>query len=352
MILAYIVLLAVCLWGMRLCADNPEYCSKEETNEIKGVFVPLVFFGHIINYKVWGVGLADSLYVRVDGVIGQLVVVMFLFYSGYGVERSLLAKKSYARSLLRKRLLPVWLRFAVCVGLFLLLQSALGNLGEYSASHVLLAFTGWTSIGNSNWFMFDTFALYLLVWCSFALVGAEGRAKRNLSLFSVLSLGLAAALFFLKQPYWWNTVLTFPLGMWFGLYKERIDAFLRRGKHRWRYASAAVLAALLIVRYSLVRHGHAAWFELEAMLFAMFVVLISMKIRIGNPILGFFGRHVFSIYMLQRLPMILFRNRVENQYLYFCVCFAATLILAVVFDAVMDALMKQRKLPAIGSTAS
>ena len=32
---------------------------------------------------------------------------------------------------------------------------------------ILLSFTGWVGIGNSNWYMFDIFVLYILLFVSF-----------------------------------------------------------------------------------------------------------------------------------------------------------------------------------------
>ena len=88
---------------------------------------------------------------------------------------------------------------------------------------VMLAYTKWTSIGNSNWFMFVTFALYLLVFISFKLFNKN--QLRGLICFSILSIGLTITLFFLKESWWWNTLLCFPLGMWYGFFKERIDKY-------------------------------------------------------------------------------------------------------------------------------
>lgn len=48
-----------------------------------------------------------------------------------------------------------------------------------------------------------------------------------------------------------------------------------------------------------------------------------------------FGRHLFGIFILQRLPMMAFQALGEsNVYLYFALCFVATVMLAVSFDRV------------------
>ena len=72
----------------------------------------------------------------------------------------------------------------------------------------------------------------------------------------------------------------------------------------------------------------------------LIVVLASMKIKIGNPALSTSLKHVFSVYILQRIPMTIFKRLglVNNNLNYFIFCFAATLLMAIVFDALMKKL--------------
>ena len=66
-----------------------------------------------------------------------------------------------------------------------------------------------------------------------------------------------------------------------------------------------------------------------------------VKVQIGNGILEFFGSHVFSIYILQRLPMIILQKMgfaASHKYLYVVLCFFATIAMAVLFDLAMDRL--------------
>ena len=234
----------------------------------------------------------------------------------------------YTKGFLKKRFLPVWVQFAICVGLFLVMDLAIGSLSSYSIGHVILAFTGWTSIGNSNWFMFDTFALYLLVFFSF-IKSLPG--KSNLILFSVASCTLTAILFFTKESYWWNTLLAFPLGMWFAQYKKEIDVFLQKPKNHL-IVSIPVVSLFLILFRIYLRFDLDIGYILLSLLFASSVILLTMKIRIGNKILYFLGSHVFSIYILQRIPMILLQDKIDNRYLYLSTCFIITIVVSVLFD--------------------
>ena len=79
---------------------------------------------------------------------------------------------------------------------------------------------------------------------------------------------------------------------------------------------------------------------LWASAFMLIVVLVSMKIKVGNPALSMLGRHVFSVYILQHIPMTVFERLglINNNLNYFILCFAVTLLMAVAFDAVMKKL--------------
>lgn len=89
-----------------------------------------------------------------------MVGVMFLFYSGYGKIESILKRGlNYIKSFPKKRLLTVYINFIIAVLLFLIANLMIGNILDLK--RVVLAFVAYTSIGNSNWYMFVVFALYI-----------------------------------------------------------------------------------------------------------------------------------------------------------------------------------------------
>lgn len=79
---------------------NSDYMSKDTTGAINGIFVLLVFMCHISGYMKLG-GSSDTIWLDLKSWLGQLVVVTFLFYSGYGMMCSIMKK-----------------RYAVCQGYF------------------------------------------------------------------------------------------------------------------------------------------------------------------------------------------------------------------------------------------
>lgn len=66
----------------------------------------------------------------------------------------------YAHTVITRRFPKLLLFFDVAVLLFLVTNLILGKCP--GLKQVLLSFTGWDSIGNSNWYMFIIFCMYIL----------------------------------------------------------------------------------------------------------------------------------------------------------------------------------------------
>ena len=138
---------------------NSDYMSKDTTGAINGIFVLLVFMCHISGYMKLG-GSSDTIWLDLKSWLGQLVVVTFLFYSGYGMMCSIMKKGTpYVKGIFRRRFLSLFAHFDIAVLLFLLMNLALGI--KTKTRTTLLAFTTWESIGNSNWYITAVLCLYL-----------------------------------------------------------------------------------------------------------------------------------------------------------------------------------------------
>ena len=161
---------------------NEDYISKNQSNCIKGVFIIFVFARHIWPYiKDAGVvftGIDDRIFHFIDSTLGQLIVAMFLFYSGYGVMESYRKKGiEYVNGIPKRRILTTLLNFDVAVCVFLLVDFIL-NI-SYPISRVLLSFTGWLSVGNSNWYIFVILLCYLATYIGLK-IAEKFKCKENI----------------------------------------------------------------------------------------------------------------------------------------------------------------------------
>jgi membrane-bound acyltransferase YfiQ involved in biofilm formation len=323
------VLLAVLVtgtWGLRLRKDD-QHLSKEQTCAINGFFVLLVFLRHTVDYI--SLGRWDGIFKTVNTQLDQLIVVPFLFYSGYGIMRSILRKgHSYVASLPWNRLFKVWYHFAIAVGLYLIL--ALWLHEDYGVMRIALSFIGWDSIGNSNWYIFATLCMYLFTWLAFTIF----RKNHTLaaSALAVLAVGYILLMRQLKGLWWYDTALVYPAGVFYGLYQEKIEKHLLKSTWFALAICTGLFALCFILQEGLL------WREGMAVFFALAILCASFVFKVGNPVLSFLGKYTFEIYILQRIPMILLRNVFANQYVYLAVSFVVTLLLAVLFQRLLTRL--------------
>lgn len=318
---------------------NAAYLAPDRTTSIKGIFVLHVFLSHANNYLLDFPAYAENVlngpYIDLQAHLGQGVVVMFLFYSGYGVMESVQKKGlPYIHAIPRQRIFRTLLHFDAAVLLYLLLELSLGTLKRKSLPTILLAFTGWTSLGNSNWYIFAVLMLYLFTFIAFfRLAEKPARALWVVTGFTAVYIAVLA---FLKDAWWFDTVLLYPIGMWYSFGKVRIESFLRGKAYRFWLVFSAVFAAMVVLH--LLRANYLCY-ELWLITLALFIVLLTMKVKIGNPVLHFFGKHLFEIYILMRIPMlILLHWGITNIYAFVLSSFAVTVLLAAGFQKILDLL--------------
>lgn len=328
-----IVLLAVAgviLFGVKFTPRGirPDYISIPSTTAIKGIFVIWVFFRHYKEFVSLH-GPLDQPFLTLDRWLGQLIVAMFLFYSGYGIYESFQKKgQAYLRTIPKKRFLATLLHFDMAVLLYMMVNLILGI--RYDWQHNLLAFTGWYSIGNSNWFIWVILMLYLVTWAALRLIPQKPLQLAAITAFSVL---YAVVYYHYYPDYWWwcDTVLCYAAGMWYSLYRPKIESFLA-GDARYWTALILLLAAggvLFLGRSSMVAY------EALAVVFSLTLVLVSMKVSVGNRVLNWFGGQVFTVYILQRLVMTVLgaMGLGAYRYLFLAVSLGTIVGLAALFNA-------------------
>lgn len=306
-----------------------DYLSIEKCNSVKGIFILIVFISHATKCFTLSGSLLDKSYDLLNNVIiGQSMVSLFLMYSGYGMMLSIDKKgEAYVKGIPTKRFLKVLLHFDIAVVLFGLLQMALGR--TFALSEYLLSLTGWLSLGNSNWYIFVVLCLYLIVWLSFTI------AKKNkwlgVALCTILSIALVLILHqFKEDKFWYDTIMCFPIGMAYYQCQEIIEKFVFKNNIHW-LLSLAVCGVLYAGAFYLRRYW--VMFIPRHIFFGLIVIQLTMKIGVNNSILQFFGKHLFAIYILQRLPMIALQHfGLTNHYLFVILSFIITLLLTIPFD--------------------
>lgn len=322
-----------------------DYCSPKNTGTINAIFSILIFLSHAVTYIELD-GVLDLPYFDFRTFHGQLVVVTYLFFSGFGIMESIKKKgMPYVKAMRVNRFFKLWYHFAIVILLFTVVSVGIAG-DHFSFSHWLLSFTGFKSIGNSNWYMFVTFVLYIIVIVSFLIFKKSD--KLALVCVGVLCVGFV----FLEKnaglgTAFYNTALCFPLGMFFSVFKPYIDRIFMKNDIVWFIGFFA--SVVLFVYFSQNRNQRFLYYVLFTFFALAVIVLFMMKVNIRNSVLDWFSQHIFSFFILQRIPMILLREFGYNQngYFFIIVSFFGTVFLSVIFDTITDKLdsiiFKKRK---------
>ena len=339
-----IIFCIICFVGVKFAGPgefNRDYMSKDTTVPVKGIFVLLVFFKHFLGECPLN-GDFDGFALWYRTYIGQTVVTLFLFYSGYGVMESIKKRGRDYVSKLPIRVLRLWLHFALAVLLYLIFRLATGK--RYGIVRIIKAFTGIQSIGNSTWYIIAMLIMYLLTFAAFIAFQFSKRKFLYLPA-TILTLFVIAYIIithgFGISTLWYSTIICYPMGIWYSLLKERIEKILFKGDFLWWLA---LLISIISFCYSYAMRESAEGYLICMAIFLVTAVLVTMKVRFDNAFLVFFGNHVFSVYMLQKLSFMFLRHlKLFKSYSSCCfvISLAATVVMSLAFDYVTEKIDKR-----------
>ena len=120
-----------------------------------------------------------------------------------------------------------------------------------SVTDYLLSFTGLTTIGNGGWYIFAIFMMYLFVVIAFNIF----RNNRLLAVCAVFALTIVLTVveMLLDFPsYYYSTMLFFPIGMLFALYKGYFDKIVTKSNVVWAICTAVSILGFVLVKIFLV----------------------------------------------------------------------------------------------------
>ncbi len=329
-IIFIIFLLILLIGACGLGKPKGDFLSRETTSSVNGYFLTTVFMTHFIQYTSSDMYHAvDWFYISVNRALGQLIVALFLFYSGYGIMESIKNKPGYMRSFPVKRIFLFAIDFEIAAMIYLVVSCVTGNAP--TLRYAVKGFLAWESLGNSNWYVFAIMYLYLITWISFCRPITCRSTKLSVGLVIMFSVLYILVMSRHKGGWWYDTILCYGAGMVFSCCVERIrDFFFEGGEeqrlHTGRYVLLTVgLAAAFAVTYR-CRSSNVCFFELLAVLFSLLVVMATMKFKTVSSLYCFIGKNLFCFYIYQRIPMIVFQDSLgsRNIYLYFAVCLAVT----------------------------
>jgi len=311
------------------------YLYKDNTTSIKGICICLVFISHFSNYVTYSFALDNYAY-RIVGLIGQAMVVPFLFYSGYGVMLSIINKgKSYVKKMPKHRLLNVLIKFEIIVIIKLIVDFIINN--SLSLEYVAVCM-----LSRNDWYILAIMFLYTFTYLSYMIFGEKQKYRLFLISTFLLSVCYIFALKIIGFPrYYYDSILCYFLGILWAVYKQKIDKIAL--KNIVYYLCIFFICSIILFIKAKLDNIDVAVIIYYSLI-CVLIILITKKVQIHNKILRTIGNYLFDIYLVHRIPMdILYALGLAqaNLYLYFALCVVFTGVLAYLSNILINNLLKK-----------
>lgn len=222
--------------------------SRGTSDMLKGVCILLVVLRHFLGYfRESGAPFTSPDYYAftVNAYIGQLPIVVFFFFSGYGIAEAFRRDRAgYLGRFPRHRLLRLYLAYASAAAVFIITYTLLGE--KLTAAAVGGAFLLTEVPAFHLWFAVTLLYCYAATYAAFRIFRDDRAATVAVS---VLCAGYILLSYLRDLPYfYYDTVLCYPAGMAVSLMREKAAGWLEGGRSGWRYA---VMLAILAVAFLL-----------------------------------------------------------------------------------------------------
>jgi len=325
--------------GLRSGELNEACLTPESSNHLRGLFALIVVYHHI--YQMVNCGLLFPVFTRV----GFLGVGFFFFISGYGLMKRYTTDKTYHRSFLRKRLPAILLPFTLAnlvYWLFHLLRGTNYSLWDFAAG-----IAQGSPIASNSWYMVSLLLCYLFFWCSISLFRERpGLVVLSNTAFCVIYTGLCIKLGFGSE--WFKSIAAYPIGLAWALYEAA--ALERIKKYYYPLLGAAIVllggsmvAQMLYGNLSAPPVIQALISNLTILFFLAALVLVILKLRLGNRLLAHLGKLSLEIYLFHGMFLLWARPLLtgpDSAFLYFLVVLSGSLVFAQLIHPIERWLLK------------
>ncbi len=278
---------------------------------------------HHVTQEITGYGVVYKGPITIFNSIGILFTSLFFFFSGYGLISSVRTKEAYLKTFLRKRLptilVPFWVAniIAVLVRIFYMqIPMEIKDIIQYVLGLVL--------INGNGWYIVEIFFLYMAFYLIFKMCKNQKLALVLLSIVSVIPIviGLRSGHdtstmgnHWFKGEWWYNSTIVFVMGLLVAHFKDKVITFAKRYYRVLMIATSFLLVAMYMIEeyvrsvygyYSVTPIGQIMSNE-QITLFAQmalcltftwFVLLLNLKISLGNSLLKGISMISMEIFLL------------------------------------------------------
>lgn len=341
-----IALLVLFVFGMKpvvpLASFNSNYNSIITGKNLRGLLAITVIFHHLAQRTTGG--LLFHQFTRV----GFLAVAMFFFFSGYGLQKSYIASREYRKHFLFHRIPPVLFPYVIVTALFWIMYAIGGRF--LSVKEIILAIINGSPIVSHSWYIINILIFYIVFWLLMNLFGSN----YNGMIIGACVWYVLYAAFCIKMGYgswWYNASQLLIVGMFWATYEGKIEYYAKKHYKVLAPLVFGTFFVLFLFRGKLANDIGIKGLSLIltmicAVLFALSVLLFTMKFEIGNPALAFLGKNSLEIYLVQGLFMTGLRNNtiyIQNEALWSLLTVFGSVALGTVLNYLLGFPLKKHK---------
>ncbi|MBR1431520.1 acyltransferase family protein [Ruminococcus sp.] len=239
-----VALLIIILYGIRpvkpFSSFNSEYFSKKTGNYLRGILSLVIIFHHLAQETAAGVLFHGF------SRVGSLVVAMFFFISGFGLQKSSMKSENYKKNYLTRRIVPILVPYAIATALFWAFNVLEGRI--YSAVDVLKAIAVGEPIVSYSWYIISILVFYVVFLIIIHICGK----KYSLIIFFTC-IWIVIYTFLCKVlhygSWWYYSIHLIVVGMLWATFEEQILNFI---KAHYKIVTPIILSIFAVLVYLLI----------------------------------------------------------------------------------------------------
>lgn len=291
------VLLIISGFAYLLPKNSRDYLNPDSTKGLKGILAIGIILHHLSQEVTTGDVFTNFAY------MGSYIVSMF-FLSGYGLYVQNSKSKTYLDNFFRKRLLKILVPFISIWMIYLIYRIGV-NKESINFNYFIKLFTVGKTVIYNGWFIDVIILIYILFYLSFKFVENKRVAIIINSIFIIIYIIVAIKLHY--SFWWYNSILTFILGLVWAKNKDKIDEVI--DNNLFIILVGATFFMFVFHNYDIVliklgftsSYMYALAANMDNLIFTLYFTLLVKNINFENKYLLALGGISFELYMIHGL---------------------------------------------------
>ena len=285
---------------------NDNFLSIGNTKNEKGIAAILIVLHHLSQR----VEVSGPLVIM--GYTGFVLVAVFFFVSGYGLEYGLRNKPHYLKGFFRKRILPVLMPYWIVNSIdivFYLLKGKVFTPAQYILSYLGIDFI------TGTWFVAAILLMYISFWIAF-------RSKESYIIFGMCMMGYCIICFALNlHSSYTASIAAFVLGVIWNKIGIQVVTWIRKMYSLKLLICVGIFGFAFLGRLVLSSkdvNNQVVQFVLRNLVSVSFVICliaITQKVQFRGKVLEWLGNISYELYIVHSVLLTMFADLDSNIYI-------------------------------------